>query len=56
MEELKIDPDDVLFAQLRTFVDAVRTRSVTGVGGGDALGALGTALRVIDAMPPLEDL
>jgi predicted dehydrogenase len=56
MEELKIDPDDVLVAQLRAFVDAVRTRSVTGVGGSgsDALGALGTALRVIDAMPSVE--
>ena len=55
MEELKIDPDDVLMAQLRAFVSVVRTRSVTGVGGSDALGALGTALRVIDAMPSVED-
>ncbi len=55
MEELKIDPDDVLVAQLRAFVDAVRTRSVSDVGVSDALGALGTALRVIDAMPSVED-
>ena len=55
MEELKIDPDDVMMAQLRAFVSVVRTRSVTGVGGSDALGALGTALRVIDAMPSVED-
>jgi predicted dehydrogenase len=56
MEELKIDPDDVLVAQLRAFVDAVRKRSVNGVGGSDALGALDTALRVIDAIPPIEDI
>ncbi len=56
MEELKIDPDDALVAQLGAFVDAVRTRSMSGVTGTDALGALGTALRVIDAMPPLEEL
>jgi hypothetical protein len=42
-------------AQLRAFVDVVRTRSVAGVGGSDALGALDTALRVIDAMPSVED-
>jgi len=55
LEELKTDPDDVLIAQLRAFVDAVRTRSVTGVGGSDAIGALGTALRVIDAMPSVDE-
>ncbi len=54
-EELKIDQDDVLMAQLRAFVDAIRTRCVTGVRADDALGALGTAMRVIDAMPSVED-
>jgi predicted dehydrogenase len=56
MEELKIDPDDALDAQLAAFVEAIRTRRMSGVTGNDALGALGTALRVVDAMPPLEDL
>ena len=56
MEELKIDPDDALVAQLRAFVDALATRTVSGVSGIDALGALGTALRVIDAMPSVEEL
>jgi predicted dehydrogenase len=54
VEELKIDPDDALEAQLRAFVDAIRSRSVSGANGTDALGALRTALRVIDAMPPIE--
>jgi predicted dehydrogenase len=56
MEELKIDLDDSLVAQLRAFVEAIQTRSITGVQGIDALGALYTALRVIEAMPTLEDL
>jgi predicted dehydrogenase len=56
MEELEIDPDDALVAQLRAFTDAMRTRSTSGVTGLDALSALGTAHRVIDAMPPLEQL
>jgi predicted dehydrogenase len=56
MEELKIDLDDSLVAQLRAFVEAIKTRSNSGVQGIDALGALYTALRVIDAIPPLEDL
>ncbi len=56
IEELKIDPDDALVAQLRAFIDSIRTRT-TSVGDGlDALGALGTAMRVIDSMPPLGDL
>jgi predicted dehydrogenase len=55
-EELKIDPDDALVAQLRAFVDSIRTRIPSGRDGADALVALGTAMRVIDSMPPLGDL
>jgi predicted dehydrogenase len=56
VEELKIDPDDALVAQLRAFIDSIRTRTTSGVDGMDALGALGTAMRVIDSMPPLGEL
>ncbi|MGE4608995.1 MAG: Gfo/Idh/MocA family oxidoreductase [Myxococcota bacterium] len=56
IEELKIDPDDALAAQLCAFLDAIRTRSTSGGDGLDALGALGTAMRVIDSMPALGDL
>jgi predicted dehydrogenase len=55
-EELKIDPDDALVAQLRAFIDSIRTRTPSAGDGTDALGALGTAMRVIDSMPPLGDL
>jgi predicted dehydrogenase len=56
VEELKIDPGDALIAQLRSFLTGIRTRATTGEGGTDGLGALGTALRVIEAMPSLEAL
>jgi predicted dehydrogenase len=55
-EQLKIDADDALVAQLRAFVDATRSRCVNGADASHALGALNTAIRVIDAMPSLEDL
>lgn len=55
MEKLAMDPEDALLAQLRDFVDAVRTRRTPKVSGEQALSALRTALRVIDAMPPLDD-
>ena len=46
-------------AQLDAFLEAVRTRATgsegqRGISGAEAAGALRTALRVIDAMPPLE--
>jgi predicted dehydrogenase len=61
-EDLKTDPGDALAAQLELFVQAVRTRSVSaeagsrGVTGAEGVAALRTALRVIDAMPPLDGL
>lgn len=55
LEELKIDADDALDAQLRAFVEAIETRSVSGGTGSDALGALRTALRVIEGMPAIEE-
>jgi predicted dehydrogenase len=51
-EELKVDPEDALLAQLRNFAEAVRTRKPGAGSGAEALGALRTALRVIEAMLP----
>jgi predicted dehydrogenase len=56
METLDIDREDALMAQLRAFIDAVRTRSAPLVTGEDAVRTLRTALRVVAAMPPLDDL
>jgi predicted dehydrogenase len=58
MEKLHVDRGDALMTQLRAFVEAARTRKPSDpCGRGDgALGALRTALRLIDAMPPLEEL
>lgn len=58
-EELKTDPGDALLAQLDAFLEAVRTRATgsegqRGISGAEGAGALRTALRVIDSMPPLE--
>jgi len=61
-EDLKTDSGDALVAQLTLFADAVRTRSASGGAGGrgvtgaEGAAALRTALRVIDAMPPLDGL
>lgn len=56
MEKLEIDREDALLEELRAFVACVRARSAPSVSGEDALAALRTALRVIDSMPPLDDL
>jgi predicted dehydrogenase len=56
MEKLEIDPEDALLAQLRAFVEAVRTRRGPPVSGGEALAALRTALRVVEAIAPLDEL
>jgi len=60
-EDLKTDPGDALVAQLQLFLDATRTRGAQradgerGVTGAEGAAALRTALRVIEAMPPLDD-
>ena len=56
MEELKVSPGDALLEQLRDFVRSVRTRDKPTVDGAGGLGALRTALRVIEAMPPTNGL
>jgi len=59
-EELKTDPEDALLAQLLVFAAAARGEPAAagaprGVSGETAVAALRTALRVIDAMPVIED-
>jgi predicted dehydrogenase len=56
MEKVEFDPEDALLAQLRSFVEAVRGRGEPVVSASDALSALRTALRVVDAMPSLDEL
>jgi predicted dehydrogenase len=55
-EELKIDRGDALEAQLSAFFEAVRTRETPRGSGEDALRALRTALRVVEAMPHPDEL
>ena len=49
-ETIDVEPRDALMGQLRSFVRAVRTREPPRVNGANGLGALRTALRVLDAM------
>jgi predicted dehydrogenase len=56
LQQLEIDPEDALQSQLRAFIEAVRTRNVSAGAAHEGLSALRTALRVIDAMQPLDDL
>jgi predicted dehydrogenase len=55
LQQLAIDREDALLAQLGAFIEAVRTRSV-GTGAREGLSALRTALRVVDALQPFDDL
>jgi len=56
VEKLEVDRGDALRDQLRAFVRAVRTRERPMVDGASGMGALRTAVRVIEAMPTLEEL
>ena len=51
VEELSVETEDSLLAQLRSFVEAVTTGARPAVSARDALGALRTAQRIVDAMP-----
>ena len=53
-EELAVDGNDALAAQLHSFVCALRGRERPVASGEQALGALRTALRLIEAMPHLD--
>ncbi len=54
VDRIGLAGEDPLLAQLRAFVAGVRSRARPAASGASALGALRTALRVIDAMPSLE--
>jgi predicted dehydrogenase len=56
VEPIHFDPEDALAAQLADFLDAVRARRVQDEGAAAALRALRTALRVVEAMPALDEL
>ena len=56
LEKLEVDRGDALLAQLREFTSKVRTRSRPRVDGMNGLGALRTALRVIDAITPFNEM
>jgi predicted dehydrogenase len=56
VKRLEIDRGDALLSQLRSFLAAVRSREVSAGAADDALSALRTALRVIEAMPPVDEL
>ena len=51
-----VDRGDALFAQLRDFIGAVRTRRRPAVDGLDGLDALRTAVRVNEAIGPMATL
>jgi hypothetical protein len=53
IQPLEIDRGDALATQLDAFLRALGTRKVSEGAGQQALAALRTALRVVDAMPPL---
>jgi predicted dehydrogenase len=56
MERLEIDREDALESEQRAFIECIRSRSAPLVSGEDAVRALRTALRVVEAMPPLDEL
>jgi predicted dehydrogenase len=56
VETLELDSADALLAQDRAFADSVRQRSEPLVTGEDGFRALDLALRIQEAIPPLEDL
>ena len=47
---------DALLSQMSDFIRAVRTREPPKVDGAGGLDALRTAVRVVEAMPPLYEL
>lgn len=56
LEPHELVREDALEAQLRSFVDSVRTREIAAGAGDDGLAALRTALRINEAMPNFEEL
>ena len=55
-ERIRFVPEDTLLMQLRAFVDDVEKRDAPTASAHSAVGALRTALRVIEAIPPQPEL
>ena len=55
VQSLEVDRGDALLVQLRSFLQAVRSREKPAVDGDAGVGALRTALRVLEAMPDLHE-
>ena len=55
-ESLEFDAADALLAQDRAFVEAVRDRTQPVVSGEDGYRALDLALRILESIPPIEEL
>lgn len=53
VEKIEVDRGDALLEQLTQFIEAVRTGSKPAVDGAEGLCALRTAVRIIEAMPPM---
>ncbi len=56
MEKLEIDRTDALLAEVTAFIEAVKERKRPEVSAEEALGALRTAIRVVEAMPSVDEL
>ncbi len=56
VEPIQFDREDALGAQLRAFLESVRTRQASGESAEAALRALRTALRVIGSLPDFDEL
>jgi predicted dehydrogenase len=55
-EQVQFEPEDALLHQMRAFVDAIDKRDAPIASAERAVSALRTALRVVDAMPSVEEL
>jgi predicted dehydrogenase len=55
-ERIHFEPEDALLMQLRAFVDDVEKRDAPTASAHSAVGALRTAQRVIEAIPPQPEL
>ena len=53
-ERLRFEPEDALLTQLRSFIDSVEKRDDPLATARTGLGALRTALRVVEAIPEFE--